>query len=108
MKTLSHTWRSLDILQLPIGTILILTKAKSGIWCDYCKDRFGTNNVRGQQQASWTIISELPQSKGRQRHYCYTCARDVQNWADGSLFTLQEQGDYLIKQEELNLNGISR
>ena len=100
-KTLSHTWVSLDILRLPIGTILILTKAKSGIWCDYCKDRYGVHNPKGQIQASWTIKSELPQSKGRERHYCYACAREVQTWADGSIFTLQEQGEFLVKQMEL-------
>ena len=100
-KTLSAIWVSLDILRLPIGTILILTKAKHGVWCDYCKNRYGVHNPKGQMQASWTIQSELPKSKGRQRHYCYSCAREVQSWADGSIFTLQEQGEFLVKQMEL-------
>ena len=94
-QTLSHTWRFQDISHLPTSTmILMLSKAKPGIWCDYCKGRFTANIPRGQQQAAWTVHSELPKSHGRKRSYCNDCAIDVSKWADGSYFSLDQQIEY--------------
>jgi len=90
---LVHTWHSQ--LNLPQRTrIILLSKAKLGVWCDYCKSRFGVTIARGQQQAAWTVHSELPKSQGRNRSYCNDCAIDVSKWADGSYFSLDQQIEY--------------
>jgi len=113
-KTLSATWVSPDISLLPTGTILILTKAPKNVWCDYCKDRFGvvrrtTDNFGTvPRDAVWTCKSELPRSKGRERHYCHECAKEVQTWTNGTIFSLQQQGEFITEQKENQLNGISR
>jgi len=65
----------------------LLSKAKLGIWCDYCRP---TN----RKQAAWTVHSELPKSHGRKRSYCNDCAIDVSKWADGSYFSLDQQIEY--------------
>ena len=94
-QTLSHTWRLQDTSHLPTSTtILMLTKAKHGVWCDYCKSRFGIHNPKGTTQAAWTVHSELPKSHGRKRSYCNECAIDVSKWADGSYFSLDQQIEY--------------
>ena len=94
-QTLSVTWRLQDISQLPTSTtILMLSKAKHGVWCDYCKSRFGIHNPKGTTQAAWTVVSELPKSHGRMRSYCNDCAIDVSKWADGSYFSLDQQIEY--------------
>ena len=73
---------------------ILLSKAKIGIWCDYCRGRFGVTSVQGQKQATWTVHSELPKSHGRKRSYCNDCAIDVSKWADGSYFSLDQQIEY--------------
>jgi len=73
---------------------ILLTKAKHGVWCDYCKSRFGIHNPKGTTQAAWTVVSELPKSHGRKRSYCNDCAIDVSKWADGSYFSLDQQIEY--------------
>jgi hypothetical protein len=73
---------------------ILLSKAKLGVWCDYCKNRFGVIIAAGQQQAAWTVHSELPKSHGRKRSYCNDCAIDVSKWADGSYFSLDQQIEY--------------
>ena len=94
-RMLSHTWRLVDISHLPILTMtLMLSKAKHGIFCDYCKSRFGIHNPKGMTQAAWTVHSELPKSHGRKRSYCNDCAIDVSKWADGSYFSLDQQIEY--------------
>ncbi len=94
-RTRSHTWRLADILHLPTSTtILMLTKAKHGIFCDYCKSRFGIHNPKGMTQAAWTVHSELPKSHKRKRSYCNDCAIDVSKWADGSYFSIDQQIEY--------------
>jgi hypothetical protein len=90
---LVHISHLLPNLQLRTR-ITLLSKAKIGIWCDYCKSRFGTNLIKGQQQAAWTVHSELPKSHGRKRSYCNDCAIDVSKWADGSYFSLDQQIEY--------------
>jgi hypothetical protein len=89
--------------------ILMLVKAKTGIWCDYCASRFGRNNEKGQTQAHWTVISELPKSHGRKRSYCNDCVMDVSKWADGTYFSLDQQIEYAKTNSNITqgvLNGI--
>ena len=100
-KTAAHTLRSLDRLHQLIGVTLTVIKAAPGIWCDYCKVRYGTNSPLGQKGASYTVISNHPRSQGVRRHYCNACAIEVQTWADGTVWSLPEQTEYLMKQEEL-------
>lgn len=100
-KTAQHTLHSLDRLHQLIGVTLTVIKSAPGVWCDYCKTRYGTNSILGQKAASYTVISNHPKSQGVRRHYCNACAIDVQSWADGTVWSLPEQTDYLMKQEEL-------
>ena len=100
-RTAQHTLRSLDRLHQLIGVTLTVIKAAPGVWCDYCKVRFGSNTLLGQKAASYTVISNHPKSKGVRRHYCNACAVEVQSWADGTVWSLPEQTEYLLKQEEL-------
>jgi hypothetical protein len=94
-RMLSHTLRLAGTLHLPTSTMtLMLSKAKPGIFCDYCKSRFGIHNPKGMTQAGWTVTSELPKSHGRKRSYCNDCAIDVSKWADGSYFSLDQQIEY--------------
>jgi hypothetical protein len=90
---LVHISHLLPNLQLRTR-ITLLSKAKIGIWCDYCRGRFGVTSVQGQKQAAWTVHSELPKSHGRKRSYCNDCAIDVSKWADGSYFSLDQQIEY--------------
>ena len=100
-KTAAHTLHSLDKLHQLTGLTLTVIKAAPGVWCDYCKVRFGTNSMLGQKAASYTVISNHPRSQGTRRHYCNSCAIEVQTWADGTVWSLPEQTEYLMKQEEL-------
>ena len=100
-RTAAHTLRSLDRLHQLIGVTLTVIKAAPGVWCDYCKVRYGTNSILGQKGASYTVISNHPKSQGVRRHYCNACAIEVQSWADGTVWSLPEQTEYLMKQEEL-------
>ena len=100
-RTAAHTLRSLDRLHQLIGVTLTVIKAAPGVWCDYCKVRYGTNSPLGQKGAMYTVISNHPKSQGTRRHYCNSCAIEVQTWADGTVWSLPEQTDYLMKQEEL-------
>ena len=84
---------------------LTVTKAKPGVWCDYCKAHYGSNFLLGQKGASWTVVSVHPKSKGEKRHYCQACAVEVSLWPDGTHWSLVEQVDSLLSQEELP-NGV--
>jgi hypothetical protein len=99
-----RTLQSLARLHQLIGTTLTVTKAKSGIWCDYCKMRWGQDhpNGKGKTFAVWTVVSQHAKSKGINRHYCQPCAVWVSIWPDGSHWPLTEQAEFLVKQEEIN------
>jgi len=87
----------------------MLAKAKHGIWCDYCKYRFGADKPQGQVQAAWTVHSEMGKSHGRKRSYCNECAMDVSKWADGTYFALDQQIEYAKTNGNITqgaLNGI--
>ena len=88
---LSITAPSQENLPLWTGMILMLVNAKRGVWCDYHKYQYGATNPKGQVQAAWTIISELPRSSKIPRHYCQECAIDSSKWADGTYFDLKQQ-----------------
>ena len=100
-RTAQHTLHSLDRLHQLIGVTLTVIKSAPGVWCDYCKVRYGVNNLLGQKAASYTVISNHPRSQGVRRHYCNACAVEVQTWADGSVWSLPEQTEYLMGQDEL-------
>lgn len=103
-KISAVTLASLDRLHQLIGTTLTVTKAKSGVWCDYCKMRWGQDhpNGKGKTFAVWTVVSQHAKSKGIDRHYCQPCAVWVSIWPDGSHWPLTEQAEFLVKQEEIN------
>lgn len=109
-RMLSHTLQLVGTSHLPtLTTTLMLSKAKVGIFCDYCKSRFGIHNQKGMTQAAWTVHSELPKSHGRKRSYCNDCAIDVSKWADGSYFSLDQQIEYAKTNSNLKqgvLNGL--
>ena len=92
-------WMPLPTWQLPensrskIGMILMLSRSPKGTWCDYCKNRHGTSSLLGQMQAVWQITSKR-YGKLIVRHYCQSCANEVQAWPDGTTWTLKEQIDY--------------
>ena len=91
------------------GMILMLVNAKKGIWCDYCKLAWGPKHEKGQTQAAWTIISELPRSSKIPRHYCQECSVDFSKWADGTYFDLKQQIQFAQERYGLTqgaLNGI--
>lgn len=107
-RMLSHTLRLPGTLHLPTSTTtLMLSKAKVGIFCDYCKSRFGIHNPKGMTQAAWTVHSELPKSHKRKRSYCNDCAIDVSKWADGSYFSLDQQIEYAKTNSNLKQGVLS-
>ena len=95
--TAQATCQSLDKLLQLIGQTLTVTKAANGVWCDYCKLRWGTERRLIKdigtvpRDASYTVISQNPKSKGINRNYCRTCAVEVSEWTDGEVWTIAEQ-----------------
>ena len=85
----------------------MITTAKAGVFCDYCKDAWGGRRVNGvftwhekaQRQAVVTITSVTIKAKGTVRSYCGECRNLVSNWPDGTVFTLAEQVEAAIKAE---------
>jgi hypothetical protein len=81
-------------------------------WCDICKYRYGTDNKGNyhplaQTPAMWKVQSETPLRRAQVRFYCQPCANDVQNWPDGTFWSLKEQLDSAIRdfagREQLNV-----
>jgi hypothetical protein len=92
--TWSHTQRWQGKVSSATGTIFVaITRTPRGTWCDYCRMRWGVNDIRGQEQAVWSIRSER-HGKVLNRHYCFSCAKECQTWHDGSMWTFKEQLDY--------------
>lgn len=81
---------------------MTLSRAKNGVWCDYCKVRFGTSNPNGQKQASWTTSCKRF-GKEIVRSYCQTCANEIQTRHDGTVWTLADQIDYAKGKEMLDV-----
>jgi hypothetical protein len=81
-----------------------IVKAKSGVYCDTCKDRFGfvkdefgrsVVHPKAMRQAYTTTISET--HYGAQpvvRSYCYDCLHETSRWHDGTVWTLEQQTQY--------------
>jgi hypothetical protein len=83
---------------LPIGaTLALLRNNNPHQYCDYCKARYAhckSGNELGsgaKKVAYWKIVSEHPNRKNQVRFYCLECAADVQNWSDGTFYSLKEQ-----------------
>lgn len=81
-----------------------IVKAKSGVFCDTCKDRWGyvkgddgrsTPHPKGRRQAYSTIISETHYgSEPVVRSLCYPCMDESSRWVDGTVWTLADQIQY--------------
>ena len=74
----------------------MICRALNGIWCDYCKSRYGKNkdgswNQNAMAQATVTIISTTKLSKGVTRSYCRKCVDEVQTWPDGTVWDIPSQ-----------------
>ena len=73
----------------------MMTKAKAGTWCDYCKAKWGKNrdgswHDRAMTPAYITVVSELARSHNKTNSYCQRCLAEVSDWPTGQ-FTLSEQ-----------------
>jgi len=80
----------------------------SSRWCDYCKARYGKKNQqewqdKAQKPAVWVCTSEVAERKGRTRFYCNDCAIEVSTRQDGSFWALDEQMDYAIGKQTLDV-----
>jgi len=66
-------------------------------YCDYCKQRYahlarnGDLHQLAKKPAYWKVVSEHPKRKGITRFYCLECANDIQNWPDGTFYSLKDQ-----------------
>ena len=75
----------------------MIREAVRGVWCDYCKDKYGWNaqlrdwNLKAKKQAWVTVVSESQRGNGIRRSYCLECANEITTWHDGSIFTLNQQ-----------------
>ena len=69
--------------------------------------RGGELNPMARKPAYWKVISEHPKRKGITRFYCLECAAEIQNWPDGTFYSLKEQLQDALKttaeQEQLNV-----
>ena len=107
------SWVDADFLHQKIGTTLSLTRNfNPRQWCDTCKSRWGqlkdgSWHPLAQSPAVWKVQSETPIRRAQVRFYCQPCANEVQNWPDGTFWSLKEQLDYAIEQfagsEKLNV-----
>jgi len=79
----------------------MLSRSPRGTWCDYCKMRWSTNDWRGQTQAIWQVTTKR-HNKITVRHYCHSCAQEVQDW-NGTIWKLQEQIDYAKGKVQLDV-----
>ena len=75
-----------------------VSRAKPGVWCDYCKVRFSKGSPLHGKAASWTVTSEASDTLGQERHYCQNCSEIVCQWGDET-WELQEQIDYRVKRQ---------
>ena len=81
----------------------MIRRANLGIWCDYCKAKWGKNkdgswHPKAQVQASVTCYSLLKPE--RHRSYCVECVAEIQQWPGGAVFTLPEQMAFAQKMKE--------
>ena len=81
---------------LPIGmTLTLLRNTNPRQWCDICKQRYGSHkgefHPKAQTPAYWKAVSQNPKRANQVRFYCLDCAAEIQNWPDGSFYSLKEQ-----------------
>jgi len=100
-RTAHHTLRSLDRLHQLTGMTLTVIKAAPGVWCDYCKVRFGTNNLLGQKQQVIQLYQTIPEATAYADITAMLALSEVQTWTDGTVWSLPEQTEYLMGQDEL-------
>lgn len=79
-----------------IGTSLTLIRnTNPNQWCDYCKMRWGSHkgewSLKAMTPAVWKCISVHPNRRNQVRFYCAACADEVQNWSDGTFYSLKQQ-----------------
>jgi hypothetical protein len=104
--------QSLDKLLQLIGQTLTVIKSPKGVWCDYCKLRWGSErrHIDGHgtvpRDSDYTVVSQHPKSKGINRHYCRHCAAEVSQWTNGEVWTIAEQAQQMIKQLEIEHGSI--
>jgi hypothetical protein len=90
----------------------VITKARSGVLCDYCKDAYGwyfdtetkknRPHPKALKQAFVTITSETSPKEPVIRSYCYSHVQELSTWSDGSIWTLEEQ----VKFAKVNRRGV--
>lgn len=97
-KTSLVTHQSTDAY-LP-SCMIILNRTKN--YCDYCKMRYGVTSLKGQVIAIFTAISSYHKSTVKFRNYCKACRDEVEAWADGSTWTLEQQQAYAKGLEEID------
>lgn len=80
--------------------MIILNRTKN--YCDYCKARFGVTSLKGQVLAIFTAISQSRKATVKYRNYCKPCRHEVEAWADGSTWTLEQQQAYAQGLDEID------
>ena len=48
-------------------------------------------NAAAKKVAYWKVVSEHPKRKNQVRFYCLECAENIQQWPDGTYYSLKEQ-----------------
>jgi hypothetical protein len=94
---------NLDTLRPMIGaTLSLMRNSNREQFCDYCKLRYtgsrGELHRLAKNPAYWKVVSQAPGRQGRVRFYCLRCADQIQNWEDGTFFSLKEQLEAEINQ----------
>lgn len=73
----------------------MIGRAKSGVWCDYCKAAWGQINNQWHEKAktpAWvSITSTSLRSKGIIRSYCQSHAESLTVDANGEPFSFADQ-----------------
>ena len=99
------SWLTSDLPHRMIGaTLSLMRNSNREQYCDYCKMRYAHLSRSGQLHplakvpAYWKAVSTKPGRVGITRFYCLRCADEVQNWSDGTFFSLKEQLEFEINQ----------
>lgn len=82
---------------------MILRNQNKAQWCDYCKYQWGADHPKGQKPAVWMSKSHSKKATVTFRYYCQECVIYLETWVDGSKWTIDEQQNYALGKEELNL-----
>ena len=82
---------------------MILRNQNKSQWCDYCKYQWGADHHRGQKPAVWMSKSHSKKATVTFRYYCQECVIYLETWVDGSKWTIDEQQNYALGKEELDL-----